>query len=87
MYAYLKKVEFQSKPCPYASEAMRNDVRMMLNRIEEMHAGTKFTIFKSMEGIRSALEEMDKKQGLTECRECGEPSSRTVCRACQMLGH
>jgi uncharacterized protein (TIGR00269 family) len=85
MYAYLKKVKFQSKPCPYASEALRNDVRMMLNKVEEKHPGTKFTIVRSMERIRPALEEMDKKQGLTECSECGEATSERICRTCQML--
>lgn len=85
MYAYLKKAKFQSKPCPYASEALRNDVRMMLNKVEEKHAGTKFTIFRSMERIRPALEEMDKKQGLSECTECGEATSEKICRTCQML--
>ena len=85
MYAYLKKVKFQSKPCPYASEALRNDVRMMLNKVEEKHAGTKFTIFRSMERIRPALEEIDKKQRLSECTECGETTSEKICRTCQML--
>jgi uncharacterized protein (TIGR00269 family) len=85
MYAYLKKIKFQSKPCPYASEALRNDVRMMLNKVEEKHQGTKFTIFRSMERIRPALEEMDRKQGLTECSECGEATSERICRTCQML--
>jgi uncharacterized protein (TIGR00269 family) len=86
LYAYVRKVKFQSTPCPYASEALRNDVRMMLNRIEERHAGTKFTIFKSMEKIRPALEAMAWKEGLQECSECGEPTTEKICKACQMLG-
>jgi uncharacterized protein (TIGR00269 family) len=85
MFAYVRNVKFQSKPCPYASEALRNDVRIMLNRIEEKHAGTKFTIFKSIERIRPALEEIDKKQGLTECSQCGEATSEKMCRTCQIL--
>lgn len=56
LYAYVKKIRFQSTPCPYAQEALRNDIRVMLNRIEEKHAGTKFTIFKAIEKIRPALE-------------------------------
>jgi len=85
LYAYVKKIKFQSKPCPFASEALRNDVRVMLNRMEEKHAGIKFTIFKSIEKIRPALEELAKKEGLKECSECGEPTTGKLCRTCQML--
>ena len=27
LYAYVKKIRFQDTPCPYASEALRNDIR------------------------------------------------------------
>src|SRR5208337_2794733 len=57
LYAYVKKIQFQDAPCPYASEALRNDIRWMLNRMEAKHVGTKFTVFKAMERLRPALEE------------------------------
>lgn len=85
LYAYVKKIRFQSRPCPYASEALRNDARIMLNRMEEKHPGIKFTIFKSIEKIRPALEEMAKKESLGECAECGEPTTARICRTCQLL--
>jgi uncharacterized protein (TIGR00269 family) len=85
LYAYVKKVKFQGTPCPYASEALRNDIRVMLNRMEEKHAGTKFTIFNSVERIRPALDEIAKKDDFEECVECGEPASRGLCKVCQML--
>jgi uncharacterized protein (TIGR00269 family) len=85
LYAYVKGIEFQNRPCPYASEALRNDARYMLDRMEEKHPGIKFTIFKSIERIRPALEEVAKKEGLGECSECGEPTTDKICRTCQML--
>ena len=85
LYAYIRKIKFQSTPCPYASEALRNDIRVMLNRIGERHAGIKFTIFKSIGKIRPALEEIAKKEGLRECSECGEPTTEKICKTCQML--
>jgi uncharacterized protein (TIGR00269 family) len=85
LYAYVKKIKFQDTPCPYASEALRNDVRVMLNRMEEKHAGTKFTVFKSIERIRPALDEIAKKADFKECIECGEPASSDLCKACEML--
>jgi uncharacterized protein (TIGR00269 family) len=87
LYAYVKKIEFQGTPCPYASEALRNDIRLMLNRIEEKHVGTKFTVFKSIERIRPALEEIVKKEELNECSECGEPTTEQLCKTCQMLNY
>jgi len=85
LYAYIKKIRFQDMPCPYASEAMRNDIRLFLNRMEYRHAGTKFTIFKSIEKIRPAIGKMARKEGLTECVKCGEPATGEICKTCEML--
>jgi uncharacterized protein (TIGR00269 family) len=85
LYAYVRGVKFQSKPCPYASEALRNDARIMLNRLEEKHPGIKFVIFNSIEKIRPVLGSVAVEEGLRECRECGEPTTDEVCRTCQML--
>jgi uncharacterized protein (TIGR00269 family) len=84
-YAYLKKIQFQGIPCPYAGSALRNDIRSMLNRMEEKHAGTKFTIFKSVEKIRPALEAMMEEAKLQDCKKCGEPTVGELCKPCQML--
>ena len=84
-YAYLRRIEFQGIPCPYAQTALRNDVRTIINRMEEKHAGTKFTIFRSMERIRPALEAMAEKAKLQNCRKCGEPTIGEICKPCQML--
>jgi uncharacterized protein (TIGR00269 family) len=85
LYAYLKKIEFQSVPCPYAQTALRNDIRRMLNTMEEKHAGTKFAIFRSIERIRPAIEASAEKERLQDCNLCGEPTVGEVCKSCQML--
>jgi len=85
LYAYIRKISFQDIPCPYASEAMRNDIRLFLNRMEQKHSGTKFTIFKSIEKIRPAMEKMVMREELTECVECGEPTTGEICKTCEML--
>jgi uncharacterized protein (TIGR00269 family) len=84
-YAYLKKTELQTIPCPYATTAMRNDIRFMLNRLEERHAGTKYTILRSVEKIRPALEAAEKEVILRTCRVCGEPTVGETCKPCEML--
>jgi uncharacterized protein (TIGR00269 family) len=84
-YAYLKGIEFQCIDCPYAQTALRNDIRNMLNRMENKHAGTLFTVFRSMEKLRPALEAFAKELQLNECRLCGDPTVGNICRPCQML--
>jgi len=85
LYAYLKGIKFQSITCPYAQDALRNDVRTMLNRMEHKHPGTLFTVFNAIEKIRPFLEASAEKVELQECKLCGEPTVDGVCRACQML--
>jgi len=84
-YAFLRRIEFQGVPCPYASTALRSDIRHSLNRMEERHAGIKFTLFKSVERIKPALEKMADETKLQECKFCGEPTVGDFCKPCQML--
>jgi uncharacterized protein (TIGR00269 family) len=85
LYAYVKRVSFQSTPCPYAGEAMRNDIRNLLNRMEERHAGTKYTVYKSIEKLRPAIAGSMAKGEFKECKECGDPAAAELCMACQLL--
>ncbi len=85
LYTYIRKMRFQDLPCPYASEALRNDIRLFLNRMEQKHTGIKFTIFKSMEKIRPTIEKIGGKEELTECAKCGEPTTGEICKTCGML--
>jgi uncharacterized protein (TIGR00269 family) len=85
LYAYVKGIAFQNTPCPYAGEALRNDIRSLLNRMEERHAGTIFTVFKSIERIRPALAGLREKGEFKECQQCGNPAAGDMCMACQLL--
>jgi len=85
LYAYAKKIPFQDTPCPYAAEALRNDIRTMLNVMEEKHAGTKFTISRAIERLRPAIEQTVAKEEFKTCKECGEPSTQDCCKTCEML--
>jgi uncharacterized protein (TIGR00269 family) len=84
-YAYQGQTEFQSFPCPYAYTALRSDIRLILNRLEEKHAGIKYTLFRSIEKIRPALERLYVETKLRECKLCGEPTVSNVCKSCQIL--
>lgn len=85
LYAYLSGIKFQIRPCPYVATALRNDIREMLNRIEERHPGTKFTILRSMERLRDSLKASVTRVKLRNCHLCGEPTTGDLCEVCKML--
>jgi uncharacterized protein (TIGR00269 family) len=85
LYAYITKVSFQDVPCVYSNEAFRNEVRSMINRMDALHPGTKFSVFKSVERMRHALYSTLEKESFVDCVECGEPASSGLCRACELL--
>ena len=57
LYAYLNGIEFQSVECPHGHEALRNDIRAFLNQMEQKHPGSKFTLQRTAERLRSILAE------------------------------
>jgi len=85
LYAFLKRIKFQTVSCPYLETSLRQDVRLFLNRLEMKHPGTKFTIYRSFGKIRPYLEGMERMGELGYCEVCGEPATGGVCRACQTL--
>jgi len=85
LYAYVKGIRFQEMPCLYAGAALRNDVRNVLNRLDEKHPSIKYTVYSSMEKIRQAMKEMATKIPLKTCKNCGEPTTGTLCQTCQIL--
>ncbi len=84
-YAYVNRIRFQRAPCPYASTALRSEMRAILDRMEDRHAGTKYTLFRSVERIKPALDTAASEVRLRECRLCGEPTVGELCKPCEML--
>jgi uncharacterized protein (TIGR00269 family) len=84
-YAYLKNIKFQSVACPYAGEALRNDVRFWLNRLEQRHAGSLFTVFRSFEKVGKAMGKPEREFNV--CKRCGGPCGAIddACVACKSL--
>lgn len=87
-YAMLMGIDICYERCPYASSAFRERVRKQLNEMEEEYPGTKFRVLNSFLSIQKALlkEAKRKKAKIMRCKECGEPSSTSVCMCCKMLG-
>lgn len=85
LYAYLNGIEFQSVECPHGHEALRNDIRAFLNQMEQKHPGSKFTLQRTAERLRSILAETTPLSELRQCAKCGDPTTHQLCEACIML--
>jgi len=91
LYDKINKIPFyHKKKCPYAIDSVRLTTRKILNEIEEKYPGTKYQIISFSEKIRKAAL---KGLGYTEtknieidkCKICEEPTSRDICKACELL--
>jgi uncharacterized protein (TIGR00269 family) len=82
LYAYLTDIPFQATPCPYTAEAMRNDARDTLNRLEYKRPGTKHTVYRTALKLAPNIQTRELP---TQCATCGEPSPDTRCRACTLI--
>jgi len=85
LYAYATGSQFQSLPCPHGDDTLRGDIRAMLNRLEQKHAGVKHTIYGSIERLSRATVLAEEQPGLRECTICGDPTPNEICEACAML--
>lgn len=85
LYAYLKKTESQTTPCPYMYTSMRNTIRSTLNRLEVSYPSVKFTVFRAIEKIRPTLKMATVKVKLRNCAICGEPTVSKICKPCDTL--
>lgn len=83
LMAYLRGIEFQASPCPYAEEGMRSDIRRFLNHVESRRPGTLYIIYRASIDLASRLGGGGELLGL--CSLCGEPTSGDICRVCQLL--
>ncbi|MGD1060294.1 MAG: TIGR00269 family protein [Methanomassiliicoccales archaeon] len=84
LYAMLKELPFSSAECPYAESALRNEYREILDGLEERHPGTRHAIVNSYDAMRPLLVESYPPAKLNVC-ECGEPTSRGLCKSCELL--
>lgn len=89
LFAYCDAVEipyFSKKKCPYGKESVRKTIRKSLYELEEKYPGTLFQIEKFADLIIPPIKESLQKKGkLKYCKICGEPSSKSVCKACELL--
>ncbi|MCF8885217.1 MAG: TIGR00269 family protein [Nitrososphaerota archaeon] len=81
LYAYFSKIPFQTYTCPYTELSMRDKIRSFLTEYEELFPGTLYTALSSFEKMFARSSQEDG----SFCAICGEPTSRKICRACEII--
>jgi uncharacterized protein (TIGR00269 family) len=84
LYGFLNDLPVSTDECPYASEALRNEIREIINNYEVKHPGTKYSLLGGFEAISQVLRPPETKIRL--CEKCGEPGSEIICKTCRLLG-
>jgi uncharacterized protein (TIGR00269 family) len=84
LYGFLNNLPVSLDECPYATEALRNEIREMLNNYEVKHPGTKYSLLGGFDAISEALHPPATQ--IVQCKKCGEPSSVSICKTCRLLG-
>lgn len=85
LYAYASGAPFQTLPCPHGRDALRGDIRVMLNRLELRHPGLKHTISRSVERLSETAGGTIKRRAFRACKICSDPTPNDICEACLML--
>ena len=90
LYAYLKGFDILEGHCPHAG-GVRFDVRDFINSMELKYPGTKFNILETFDKLNPFIKKIAEKRyaqkssgSIMRCRICGEPSSREVCKTCEL---
>lgn len=85
-YNKIKKIPYYSKRCPNATDNVRLHVQRALNELEKMYPGTKYQIVRFYDTVQPLiLKSLKIGRNFNYCKKCGEPSSRDVCRVCELL--
>ena len=82
LYAILKKIEYHDAECPYSTRALRGDFRDIIDNLEYKKPGTRHSILNSYDSIKDVLIDMYPPVDLNKCKDCGEPTSQMLCKAC-----
>jgi len=84
LYTYLYTGTVETGRCPYSHNAMRAEVRQMLNTYAWNHPSARFALVNLGRELSSLGTGMDTGGILKTCPRCGEPCKET-CRSCEIL--
>jgi len=84
LYALLKNIDVHLAVCPYTG-GIHTEIRDFLNDFEVKHPNTKFMIVRMFDRMKPHLTGAMPEFEMRRCNFCGEPTSTSVCKACELL--
>lgn len=84
LYALLKGIKVHLGVCPYAA-GLHAEIRDFLNKLETNHPNSKFMILRMFDRMKPHLAEATPKFEMLSCETCGEPTSSSLCKSCELL--
>lgn len=86
LYALVNSLPVDFSECPYAGEALRGEIRELLNGFETNHPGTKYSLLRGFDKLVGALAKELPPAKIEKCRICGDTCTENICQACKLLG-
>ena len=84
LYALLRGLRVHLEVCPYA-RGIHSEIRDFLNRLEANHPNSKFMILRMFDRMKPKLVEAAPEFEIQRCESCGEPTSMSICKGCELL--
>ena len=86
LFAKINKIPFGKKECPNSVDnPLRGETRNFLNRLEQTSPGIKYSLYESASKIVPFVKNKFKSGKINDCKNCKGPSSRDVCKVCEVL--
>jgi len=87
LYGKAHGIPVKEAICPLRGETLRVSIRKWLGQLEKKHVEIKNAIVSSFLKISPLLKEKarTKQFKVKKCEKCGFPSSRKICKACEIL--
>lgn len=84
LYGFLNELPVSTDECPYSGEALRNEIREIINTYEVKHPGTKYSLLGGFDALSESF--LPTASKVIACKICGEPGSESICKTCRLLG-
>lgn len=85
LYALIRGLPAHIAECPHSRDANRQLYRELVLRMEAAEPGTRHRLLAFHDRLAPMLRSLPS-EPVRACRECGQPASGDVCKACQYVG-
>lgn len=86
LYVLCRDLELHLAGCPYSTQSFRGEIKDIINGLTNDHPTIMYSTLKGFDKIKEAIKkEYPVQYKYENCKNCGEPSSNDLCRACTFL--